>query len=326
MSRLGRYKDSLDKFLKERSCLYNTDNDNIKKIIDDNFKKQNLLLSILFLTIMNSRNKKNNVSMQGYYGASCINILNIIVNVTKNKDTIIQKYGYGDYHKTLNYLIICSNKSLFQNIETLKNNVSPEMAINIYIKIMEIYHKKITALLEDIKIESKKTLEKKKFDLLKWYIRDDKNMQESYKSIEKISKKDFHDHLEKKIGCVCELTMCIGWLLGCGDIKSLDKIKNIAKDFTIVIKIANDFNNLESDILNKNNFNYIINYGLQDAHELFMDNKQQFIEKCMLADIYTATIKEIINYLEKSVDDIIDETSPDLKSSFTTCSNISFNE
>ena len=45
-----------------------------------------------------------------------------------------------------------------------------------------------------------------------------------------------------------------------------------------------------------------------------MNNKQKFIEECLKKDMYTDTIKEIISNIEIKVDNIIDETSPDLKS------------
>jgi hypothetical protein len=60
--------------------------------------------------------------------------------------------------------------------------------------------------------------------------------------------------------------------------------------------------------------NHIINYGIHESYELFMNNKQKFIEECLKKDMLTDTIKEIISSIEIKVDSVIDETSPDLKS------------
>ena len=95
----------------------------------------------------------------------------------------------------------------------------------------------------------------------------------------------------------------------------------LSKYYTMMYKLAEDFENIENDVMNQVDGickNYVVNYGLQNSYEVFMTNKQKFIEELMTLDMFTNTIKEIINYIEHKVDMIIDETSPDLKSS---CSN-----
>ena len=89
MSRLGRYKESLNRFINDRSCLFDEDripNAKIESIIYNKVKNSDLLLSIMFLTIMNNQNKKNSKSIQGYYAASSIQILQILLQVIENKD------------------------------------------------------------------------------------------------------------------------------------------------------------------------------------------------------------------------------------------------
>ena len=90
----------------------------------------------------------------------------------------------------------------------------------------------------------------------------------------------------------------------------------------MLYKISKDFEIIESDILNHNkklSTNYVVNYGLQDSHEIYKENQQKFIEGAMTMGIYTNTIKEILNSIEQRVDYIIDQTSPDLAS---YCSSI----
>lgn len=88
-------------------------------------------------------------------------------------------------------------------------------------------------------------------------------------------------------------------------------------------KISKDFENLSADIKNSTTYstNYVLNYGLQDGYEVFLNNKQKFIEESMVDDLYTNTIKEIIDTIEANVDMIIDQTSPDLKSTYSSSKN-----
>ena len=111
----------------------------------------------------------------------------------------------------------------------------------------------------------------------------------------------------------------MGWLLGCGDLKSINDVSKMANQFTMLYKLYLDFINLENDILNSNNIclNYVANYGLHYSYDLFMKHKQKFIESCMILDTYTITIKEIIHFIESAVEQIIDQTSPDLISNMS---------
>ena len=61
MSRLIRYKESLNRFIKDRSCLYDTEgipNASIDTLLYNKIKEDDKLLAILLLTIMNNQNKK----------------------------------------------------------------------------------------------------------------------------------------------------------------------------------------------------------------------------------------------------------------------------
>jgi len=56
----------------------------------------------------------------------------------------------------------------------------------------------------------------------------------------------------------------------------------------------------------------------RNGYELFLNNKQKFIEESMVQDTYTNTIKEIIDTIENNVDMIFGSTSPDLKSTHSS--------
>jgi hypothetical protein len=111
--------------------------------------------------------------------------------------------------------------------------------------------------------------------------------------------------------------------LGGGDEKTLDSLDKIGTSFANMIKLADDFMNLEKDIENSETYtkNYIVNFGFQNSFEMFIDNKQKFIEGCIILDIYTNTVKEIVDLIECKVDLIIDKSSPDMVSHYTLESN-----
>jgi hypothetical protein len=361
MSRLFKYVSSLQKFIKDRSFnniniktkekIYLLDkteeqdlDDAISNILFTNTQENNLLMSVMLLTIMNGQNKKNKVSIQGYYAATTIELLYNIILIGELDDIKLSKELKT---KLTNYITICSNNFLCNNLETIKEN--PKMSdkvSTIMITSLKMFNNTV-----DYKLLLNKhvyILEEKKKDnkLLTWYIKDliikeekeedkskeskeDKSkekskskikiiLEEKFKNIVPIQKDNFLDYLNKKISTVSELSFCLGWVLGGGDEKKLPRVKKAGRSFGLVYKLYNDFSNIEKDLINSNSNlsnNYIINYGLQSSYEFYMENKQKFITEVMLLEIYTDTVKEIINYIDGKIDEIINETSPDLKSS-----------
>ncbi len=328
MSRLARYKDSLNKFIRDRSCLLesnNIPNATYEPILYNRIKNHDFMIPILFLTVMNSQNKKNHITLQGYYGASSIEFLHVLLDFIDNKEELIETYNSNTYNTLVNYLILCAYKSICQNLDSIKSFIKNESVANICMQVLDIYNSIITYsnLLNDHQFEIDN--EKPNKDLAKWYLKDEPELRKQFLTLKKIKFESFQEYLNKKIGCLCELAMTVGWLMGCGpaNAKELQKVKKASKYFAVIYKLSIDFSNIEEDIKNSKNIstNFVVNYGLQESYELFMYNKQKFIEEAMVLDIYTATIKEIINWIENKVDGVIDETSPDLKSNLSTIYN-----
>jgi len=323
MSRISRYKDSLNRFIKEKSCLYNTDvvmDANTKSLLYNKIMDSNKILAILLLTIMNSQNKKKKISMQGYYAATAIEFLNLIIILVDDKETIIKNKNHDYYNKLIINLINSVNKSLCQNIESISNHISLDISYKMMIEIMNLSLEKLTHnyLLNDHVFELENTTPDKK--ILKSYFKDDKKIVDIFNKLKKIKKKSFMEYIEKKYHSISEITIIAGWLIGCGNEKNINFLKNISKHFSIIYKISIDFENIYHDLTNSHNNiskNFILNYGFQDAHELFMENKNKFIEKAMTLDIYTGTVQEIIHCLENKVDLVISDTSPDMRSNFS---------
>jgi len=327
MNRLNRYRDSLNKFIKDRSCLLNAvtvplpDTDpNINVILQNKIKNSDLILPILFLTIMNSQNKKNNVSIQGYFTAASMEFMSIIIDIMENKGSFVNNYGIRTYEEIIHHLIMATFKSIQQNLNSIKNSITLEKAYNMHNDIMNIYFENFNN--KNILSSHIFTLSDRKphDDLSRWYFKNNQEYKDKYNKIIQIQRESFNNYVNKKLGSLVEIVMTVGWIMGCGDDKYLHNIKKISKYFAMFYKLFKDFNNLEVDLdenLDGVSSNYVINYGLQDSYEIFMYNKQKFIQECMMIDIYTGTIKEIVNFIDKNVENIIDQTSPDLKSNFS---------
>lgn len=325
MSRIQKYKESLHKFIKDKSCLMEDVDENnmqLNNFIYNKIKENDMIFSILLLTVMNNQNKKNHMSMQGYYIASSVEFLNILLLLIEQKPNIISEQGNDNYIKMYNGLFISANKSLQQNIESIKNayQTQPQNLVNIIINSLSTFnltHKTINQF-NDFKF----TLTNKgcNVNIISWYLKSNEELISKFKTFKQVTKESLQEYIEKKYISLCELAIILGWTIGSGDIKEINKIKKSAKYFAIMYKISKDFENLTFDIKNSDKYtsNYVLNFGLQDGYEVFLNNKEKFIEESMLEDVYTNTIKEIVDTIEVNVDMIIDQTSPDLKSSYSS--------
>lgn len=320
MSRIQKYKESLYRFIKDKSCFMKNNNDEINMFIYDKIKDDDLIFSILLLTVMNNQNKKNHITMQGYYIATTIEILNVMMYYIENKNEC-KKYD----NKFFTSLLIYADKSLQQNLESIKNsyNTQYQNYINMIGNCLNLYYNSLLEINSFHDFKFVLTNKECNQDIIKWYLKKDNALIDKFKTFKQIDKDSFISYIKQKYCSVCELSITLGWIVGGGEVKSVKKLKKLSDYFAIMYKIAKDFEHLTKDINKNSDFtsNYVLNYGLQDAYETFMENKQNFIEESMIEDIYTNTIKEIIDEIEASVDTIIDQTSPDLKSSYTTQSS-----
>jgi geranylgeranyl pyrophosphate synthase len=324
MSRLARYRESLNKFIKDRSCLLesnNIPNAILDPILYNKIKNHDLMIPILFLTVMNSQNKKNQITLQGYYGASAIEFLHVMLDFIENKENMLNLYGNDNYGILVNYLTLCAYKSICQNLESIKSFVKDESVASIFMQVLNVYNNVISYsnLLSEHQFEI--SSDKPNNDVVKWYLKNNIELGKKFSKLDKIKLESYQDYLNKKIGSLCELAMTVGWLMGCGSTnsKELQKVRKASKYFAVIYKLSLDFHSIDKDLETSKNIttNFVLNYGLQESYELFMYNKQKFIEEAMMLDIYTTTVKEIINYIEHNVDQVIDETSPDLKSNLS---------
>ena len=71
---------------------------------------------------MNNQNKKNKISLQGYYAASGIEFLNVMIHIMKD-NKFIATHDILTYNHTINYLVSCFHKSIHQNMNSINNSI-----------------------------------------------------------------------------------------------------------------------------------------------------------------------------------------------------------
>jgi hypothetical protein len=157
------------------------------------------------------------------------------------------------------------------------------------------------------------------FNIVDWYLKNNSVLTKKFTSLSQVSKESLNSYINRKYHFMSKLAISLGWIFGNGSINGLNNFNNTYKYFGKMCKLSRDFECLERDIDSSVVYstNYVLNFGLQEGYEEFVNNKQLFIEDMLTEDIYSSTIKEIIDKLEADIDIVIDQTSPDLKSSYS---------
>lgn len=323
MSRLSRYQESISKFIKKNCLSYIIQNSNDEILcnkIENILQKCDNLISIILSTVLNSQCKKQKVSLHGYYCATAIEMLMIITNIKDNPTYFENEYGYIYITKINKLFLSFLNICLSQNIEYIQTSTNKDKINKIFHQTIKILNQKTFNIIDDDIMEYENE-PIKKTDLLNLNYNNIKNPKKIISEIIPIKKDSLHKYIKRKYGNICQLSLIIGWLLGYGDEKYISNLEKIGIYLGFIVKISYDFKNIERDLLfmnsQKNTTNFIINFGIQEAFETFFQNKIKFIEGCMNLDIYTNTIKEIIDFFEDDIDIIIDKMPADMKSQLT---------
>lgn len=324
MSRIARYKESVARFIKGRSCINNINNNVLtKEIVLEHIEESEFLLPIMLLTIMNCQSKKSHLSLLGYYMASGIEFMSIIFRMIDQKTYYVNKYGYDKYYQIIANLVNYTNISLASNIESMHNAITKDKAYAILNYATKIINEKLVQITNDCDLSLSDS--NKKSDIMKYHFKDELIVKTKLSKIKQIKKDNLVNYVHTKLGSLCQMTIMIGWLLGCADEKLVSNFEKIGTHLSVMLKVAYDFEYIDKYVINigddnNTSTNFIINYGLQASFELFHENKQKFIENAMMHDMYTNTIKEIVDILEAKIDTVIEQTSPDLKSTYSSMS------
>ena len=155
---------------------------------------------------------------------------------------------------------------------------------------------------------------------------------EMYKKISNMNKyddKDLNIYIKNKYGNIGKLVIILSWIMGGGviDKKNINILENIGEKFGLIYKICIDFENTINDIKKSESItdNIIINIGVQNSFELFMELKSSFYEDSLKLGIYTHTMKEVIDELEIKMDRCIENCKVDMKSTYSSFSKWKYN-
>lgn len=324
MNRYCSYKKSLQKYINKRSCLKSYFNSidaptEMYSYIMNLINNDSFIIPTIFLTIVNSQNKKYNISMQCYYSASAIMFYCIVSKFVCQSQELIDRFGFQEYHDAINNLVSCATYSINQNMKTIKTT-NHQNLFDMYINIMHIHCKLVNTnfLLKSTKLSSC-GINKKNTDISKWC---KKNVEivNQINNFKEIKEAEYNEYVIRTCGCLCELTFTMGWIQGGGKLDEINIIKTVSRYFAMMYKISNDFENFENDlgIQGEVSSNHVINYGIQKSYNIYLENKYQFIEKCIGVEIYTNTMQEIVTLIDKNITQLIDNISPDIMSNISS--------
>ena len=324
MSRISRYQDSINKYMKTKSCLNDSSEQNkdketdIKSNIHEIIDGSDYLVPIVLLTVLSCQSRKAKLSLHGYYMSCGIELL---MSITKMMDceNRYSKYNKAQTKKITNKMLTLTNICLSQNIEHVQTFISKEKVLKIFHGSIKYLNQKTYNLIDDIDMVSANNI--KKTDLISYSFSNYKQdeLKEKIMSLKQFSKEQMKEYITRRFGSVCQISLVIGWLLGNGDDKMIDSLEKLGVHLGNIVKLSHDFKNLEEDLslATDSSYNYVINCGIQESFELFIDSKTKFIEGCIKYDLYSNTMKEVIDLIEASVDNVINKSSLDLKSSYT---------
>jgi hypothetical protein len=318
MSRISRYQESIEKFIKNKNI--NTYfSDEYNDLISNKLMKSDHLGGIILSTIFNHNSKKSNVKGHGYFLGIAIDILLIMLD-SKNTNLYFNQN-----------LLIGIYKLLNENINIIKINNQEELN-NILLKTYEYFNNHIyNIIVFPKKMQVKKMI---KSDLLNLKTIND----QLYKKISQMNRyaqEDMIEYIKISYGGIGKLILVLSWILGGGslDKKIINSLELIGEKFGMIYKLSYDFDNIINDINScdqvnlanqSNNItrNVVINIGIQESFALFMEFKSSFYEEAFKLGIYTHTMKEVIDELEVKMDKCIENSKVDMKSTYSSFSTI----
>ena len=309
MSRISRYQGSIERFIKQKSYITIIENEGVKGVINKMCGDSMHLIGILILTIVNSQAKRTSQNVHGYPLAAGIEYMEYVIDLVEQRDDYDCTYGKNTIEELIARVGGVFNIALSTNIGNSTNKHIGPITMN------------VNANIHKIQCEPTIGFEKQfeKSDIIKYKFSDEKKAIEQLKSLRKLTLESLTTINDDRYGFICRTGLTLGWLIGGGEQKKLNDVTRLASSFAVMIKTIKDFKNLERDISKAKLYtlNTVINEGFQVSFEKFLDHKQKVIEICIKLDIYTNTVKEIVDLLELDMDQVIDKSSPDLVSQYT---------
>jgi len=307
MSRISRYQESLSKFIKNKN-IESYFSDEFKETIYNKLTDSDHLGGIIVSTLFNHNSKKSNFKGHGYFLAIAVDIMMIILESNNRLN-----------NQNLN-LTIGLYKLINDNISII-NTPKQEELNNIIIKTYEYFNQNIYDIITYEKVGPVSKMQKSDLLNLKTIT---EPIYKKISSMNHYNKDDIILYVKKTYGKLGKMLFLISWIIGGGDSdkKTLKQIENIGELFGSLYKICIDFDNIINDINKdvKETKNIIVNIGIQESFAFFMETKSKFYEESFKMDIYTHTMKEVIDELETKIDKCLDNYTIDMKSMYSSFS------
>lgn len=208
------------------------------------------------------------------------------------------------------------------NLENIKVQQKQEETLNKIINFIYSYiSNKIVEITKKYYFNSYKKVQKTDIVSIKYLDNDTIN---KYKNLLKIEHNNLIEYVKNTYGNIGDIVFVIGWAIGGGDRKkeTLKTLQLMGDRFGLLYKLCKDFENIKNDINSSSKFslNFIVNEGVQESFILFMEIKTQIIEEALKLNIYTHTLKEVLDELEKNIDNCLHSSNIDLKSTYSSFS------
>lgn len=323
MNRLEKYKDSLKKFVADRTTIYQPSLPNkLTDIVNNDLKAYDFILPILFLTMVNNYNKKTNSYIQSYHSACSIMCVDLLKNVILNRSAYNERYGSNMVSQAILHYNNCAHHSMYQNIQSIKGNMQHVEVLDIYSKCFQLLNDILGPnklhQISSIKSSGVKCVDDPICkDVLTWYLKNIGNAQK-YIVLDKMTVDCYKDLYRKKNLAVITFLFEMWFCMSGEGTQHYASVENLSKSFSKIHTIYTDFRNITNKQYNPNyngfTTNYVINHGLQHSYNIYITQKTKFVELCMNLDVYTNTLNEIVDYVEEEIDKFVEKTDPEMKS------------
>ena len=291
-----------------------------KLLLDNIINEFDHLVSIILISILNNRCRKSKLKFHGYYIASGIDIGLSISKITDRY--FYYKTKFGDI-KLINFvpeLVSLMYQALSGNIESLKLNVDVETTLKINQYCINYLSNVIGKLTYISDISTNDTINKTDFNGYKFKFKKHKT---KYKKFKKIENDKLFKFISDKYGSICKISLIFGWLLGVGNDNEITTLEYMGEHLGKLFKIAYDFENIDRDLEYCTNYTYniVINRGIKESVEIFMDSKAEFIEGILKLGLWSTTIKEILDLIEGKMNNILSTADFDEKYEYSDFSS-----
>jgi|SaaInlStandDraft_4_1057021.scaffolds.fasta_scaffold01721_11 hypothetical protein len=305
MSRIDKYQESISKFVKDHSFISTWTNIKMKKMLLDIYSKRDQFPSIIFLTITNHLSRINKSNLPCYHGASGIDFADIGCNILLHRSK-------PSYLLLSSSLLMATYQSFNLNFDDLGVYLNESDILSLRKTMFDFLFSRLgpNGLLDstyNLRSECLDVTKADKEDLIERF----PYLKSSIEKIETVTKKQWLSIVESTYGIIFESCFGCSWILGMGDKNKMDTVCDIGKKFGGLYQISNDFVSLIDTIQTKSDiisFNIVVTIGVQRSYELFLSYKESVIKKLLEEDLFSGTMKEIIDVFQDRIDDVISES------------------